>query len=508
MIYTAIILIAYLLIILFIGLYPAKFSKKTTEDYYVASREFKTLILFAAVFGTNISAVALIGAPGTAYHTGWVVWAYYVSSWAWLSPLLFYTIGSRVWVLGKKFGYITQSEIIGNRWKSKGLSYLVAIIALFYTIPYLMIGSMGGGRVLTAFTGGVISYELGALLIMAVVALYVVLGGMRSTAWTNLVQTFVFLLGGLAIFILVARVLGGPAEITTEISKSFAELLTREKMPWQVFFGFGFVVSLAVPMFPQLFIRLLAGRDQKSLKKMSLIYPFAGFFIWFIVVYIGVWGNIAFPGLVGPQAEQIIPLFLKEYAPIWMSGILCAAILAAAMSTMDAQLLTVGTIFTKDIFKPILESKHTKQAQALSQQQEIFLTKVLVVIMAAIGYILALFRPMQILAVVDWAFGGFAALAIPMIGAIYWKRCTKQAAFISIILSQVFLIGLPLGLLPSSLAFGMLPSFIAVIVALISLVVVTFLTKPAEKDNTEKFFRLFRTKTITSSDTVQSHQTL
>lgn len=501
---TIIILIAYFIVILAIGAYSVKFSKGTREDYYVASREFRTIILFAAVFGTNISALALIGAPGTAYHVGWVTWAYYVSSWAWLSPLLFYFVGSRVWLIGVKFNYITQSDVIGGRWNSNALRYLVAAVTLVYTVPYLMMGSIGGGRVLEGFTGGAVPFWLGALIVTAVVTLYVLLGGMRGTAWTNVVQTFIFLFGIGAIFFIVLGALGGSAALTANIWSDYPHLLTRERMPWHVFFGFGFVVSLAVPMFPQIFIRLFTGKSQKTLRNMSLMYPFAGFFVWFMVVYIGMWGKVAFPDLQGAASERIIVMLLMEYAPVWMTGVLSAAILAAAMSTMDAQLLTAGTLFANDVFKPLMLTKQKDNEVVKSNtlsQKELVLAKVLLVVLALSGYLLSLIRPGHLITLADWAFGGFAALFFPLVGAIYWKRCTKQAAIISILLSQVFLIGLPLGIIPKQIVFGMLPSFVAVLVSGISLVIATYLTKPAEADNTDAYFELFRSKKMISKST-------
>ena len=423
------ILAAYLIIILFIGSYSYKRSLSTMEDYHMAGREFNTFLLFTAIFGTNISAVALVGAPGNAYHVGWITWPYFVTSWGWLTPILFYTVGNRAWALGKRLGHMTMSDVIGDRWKSKGLSYLIAAISLFYTIPYVMVGAMGGGQTLDGVTGGAVPYWLGALIFTLMVCFYVALGGMRGTAWTNAFQTIVFLIGGVMIFFVVANALGGPAKITSVIMEKYPELLTREKMPWKVFFSYGFIVSMAVPMFPQVFIRLLTGKSQGSLKKMSLIYPVAAIIIWFIVAYVGMWGHTAFPNLAGPDSQQIIPLFLREYSSVWMMGILSAAIFAAAMSSMDAQLLTVGTIFVKDILY------RAKSDSQVIEGREVIVSRILIIVLAAIAYILSLLKPMGIIQIVNWAFAGFAVLMVPMLGALYWRRCTKQAAFVSIILS-------------------------------------------------------------------------
>ena len=77
-----VITVAYLAVILIIGAYGARRSRATMEDYHMGGREFGAVVLFASVFGANISAVTFIGIPGMAYHVGWVAWPYFVTAWA------------------------------------------------------------------------------------------------------------------------------------------------------------------------------------------------------------------------------------------------------------------------------------------------------------------------------------------------------------------------------------------------------------------------------------------
>ncbi len=483
---TVIFIIAlYVFAILFIGMASVKYAKGTLEDYYTGSREFKALVLFCGIFAANISAVTLVGIPGQAYHNGWIMWPYFVTTWAWLSPILFYTIGNRAWLLGRKYGHVTMSDVIIGRWDSKTLGYLVAIVGLIYTVPYLMTGAMGAGQVLEGLTQGTIPYWLGALIISIVIGIYVIMGGMRGSIWANTVQALVFMVGALVIFLYVMSVVGGPAQVTQNIMQNNPELLSRGNLPWQTFFSFGIIVAFGVPMFPQLFTRLLTGKSIGDLKKMSLMYPISGLFIFAVCVYIGMWGHTLIPGLEGKQAEQIIPLFLAGYAPVFMTGILGAAILAAAMSTMDSQLLAAGTIFTKDI---LLKSS---SAGNIDDKQKLLISKSVLFAMVVISYILALAKPTGIINLVNWAFGGFACLIIPMMAALYWRRCTKEAAIAALLVSQIVQVALPLGIIPASFAFGMLPGVPALVLGLIVLVVVTYLTPAPNQKTTEEFFSTF-----------------
>lgn len=128
-----------------------------------------------------------------------------------------------------------------------------------------MTGLQGGAVTLEVLTKGAIPYWMSALIVTVVVVYYLLVGGMRGAAWVNTFQTAVFLFGGIAIFLIVAYVLGGPAESTRSVMEKYPELLTREKMPWQVFFSYGIIVSFAVAIFPQVFMRLLTERKPYGL---------------------------------------------------------------------------------------------------------------------------------------------------------------------------------------------------------------------------------------------------
>ncbi len=458
----------------------------SASDYLMASREFKFFILFSAVFGANISAVTLIGVPGTSYHVGWITWAYFGTAWAWLSPLLFYTIGNRSWLLGKKYDIVTISELLGKRWESKGLQYFSSLFLLFYLIPYLMVGVIGGGRTIYGLTNGFIPYWVGALAVTIVVCFYVFLGGMRGAAWVNALQTSIFLIGGIAIFFVIAYSLGGFNFATQTIADKYPELLNRTNMSWQRFFSYGIIVSLAVPVFPNVFSRLLTGKKPSELKKTVLLYPIAGLLIFILMAYAGMWGRIPIPGLKGASSDGILPLLLAKYAPAWMAGVLGAAIFSALMSTLDSQLIAIGQIFLKDVIIPIRKSDTLRQ-------NDVIIGRVLVILFALIAFIGALIQPKSIINIIEWSFGGFACMFLPVVAALYWKRCGKFAIFGSIIVSQFLSIALPLGIVPKSILFGMLPAFWAMVGGFITLFVLAYITPKQETELSKNFFSVFVT---------------
>lgn len=478
------VLAAYMAVIVFIGFYSSRFSKGTMEDYHMGSRSFKSYVLFSAVFGANISAVTLTGVPGAAYHLGWVMWPYFATSWAWCTPLLFYTVGSRSWLLGQKYGYMTVSEVVGNRWKSQPLAIILSLVLIIYTVPYLMTGLLGAGRTLEALTDGYITLNWSMVLVATAVLTYLLLGGMRGAAWVNTFQTTIFMVGSIAIFAVIANALGGPSEATTRVMDQSPELITRSKMTMRQFFSYGIIVAFSPIVFPQLFMRLLTGRDPKTLKRIMCFYPIPALVMMFLMATLGMWGRTAIPGLEGAQSDAILPMLLTGYTPIWMMGILGAAAFAAMMSTMDSQLLSVTTMITRDFFS-------RSRLAGASETTMVRISRILVFVLAILALILAVFSPAKIITIIEFALGGFACLLAPVVAALYWKRCTHQAAIWSVITSQICIIGLETGLLPESLKFGFLSGLPAIIMSIVVLVVVTYLTPPPQDEGTRDYFELF-----------------
>jgi len=473
------IVFGYLGLIVAIGWWSSRRTRATMEDYHMAGREFGSLVLFASVFGANISAVTFIGIPGMAYHRGWVAWPYFVTAWGWLTPLLFHVVGHRAWQLGRRLNYMTIGEIIGGRWGSPYLTMIISAIIITYTIPYLMTGLIGAGVTLEVVTDGFVPSWVGALIVALVVVIYLTKGGMRASAWVNTFQTLVFLAGAVLMFVAVAMALGGPASATRRVMELHPELMSRGGMSMKQFFSYGLIVGLAVPLFPQVFTRLLTGKDPASLRKIITLYPPAALAVFFMMAYLGMWGRVAIPGLEGAQSDEILPRLLTAYTPFWMMGILAASVFAAMMSTLDAQLLAMSTILTRE-FLPRLPFIPN------SERVQVRVSRGLVVVLTAVAYAFTLINPPGIISIVEFAFAGFAALMPAVLGTLYWRRCTKQAVAASAVLPQLVLVGLTFGWIDRSWTFGFLPGFIAIGVAVAVILIVTWMTP--ETENTDGYF--------------------
>jgi len=232
-----------------------------------------------------------------------------------------------------------------------------------------------------------------------------------------------------------------------------------------------------------MYIRILAAKNSRSLKRVSLYYPLALAGIFGISTLLGVWGSVAVPGLVGKDADYIVPMLIQQYlSPVWtIMGLV--VILAIVKSSIDSQLLSVSHLVTDDLL-PWFRRVNTGQA--------VMWGRMLLVVFAAIAYYIALVRPAAILNIAAFAFSGFSVMLPVMAGALYWPRATKHGAVAALIIPAIMLHFWYLGLLPASTTFGFMPVFPAFILAILVLVIGSYLTPAPSPEQKEKTFGLFK----------------
>ena len=222
----------YLALVLLVGFLGHRLFRGTGEDYFLASRTIGSFVLLMTLFGTNMTAFTMLGASGEAYRTGIDVFLLMGSSSALVIPFVFYFVGTRLWWLGKRHGFLTQAQFLRARyqWDAVGLAFFIVVVTLL--LPYVLIGVKGGGDVLTALTGGPgegLPPWVGSVLMCAVIFSYVTYGGMRSTAWVNTLQTIVFMsVGALAFFVILGKY-GGMGAAMVAVAGTNEELLVVGK---------------------------------------------------------------------------------------------------------------------------------------------------------------------------------------------------------------------------------------------------------------------------------------
>ena len=451
MIQAAFILL-YLAGALYLGIFAFRKSRGTSaEDFFLAGRSIGPFVFVLSLFGTHMTAFSILGASGYSFANGVVTFGLMASSSALVVPVTLFFLGTRLWSLGKRHGFMTHVQMFRDRWECGHTGTLIFVVQAALLVPYIIIGVIGGGTTLEVLSGGAVPYWAGGALVAAVVMSYVFFGGMRGTAWVNTFQTALFLVFGLVAAGVIAEGMGGFPAVMERLAGSAvtAPLLTHENVAPLYYISYMFIPLSAIA-FPHIGIFCFTARRARQFKYTMVFYPLCILAVWVPSVYLGVVANgaVDIPEIqqkldaraelanadadmtpetrqaLGAQArgDDVIVLLLNRYAAVWLAGLLGAGILAAVMAS-DSQILALSTMFTEDVFA------YYGGKERFGERVQVMTGRAFVVVLTALAYVLALRVPASIFGLAtQYAFTGYAALVPLLVGALYWRGSTKWGA--------------------------------------------------------------------------------
>lgn len=499
-----IIIIIYLSLLLGMAMFSGRLFRGTSKDYFVASHSIGPFMLLMSVFGTTMTAFALVGSTSKAFTKGIGTYGLMASSSGLIHAACFFVIGIKVWAIAKRHGYVTQIQFFRNRFESNGLGYLLFPILVLLVIPYLLIGVIGASKTMMGLTGpkgpnpgvfpelfertgGAIPPWLTGAVICLVVLGYVFAGGSRAAAWANTFQTIVFMVMGVLAFTLISKELGGLSAAIEQAKDSHLVRTVDGHVGVQpiTFLTYMFI-PLSVGMFPHLFQHWLTARSAKSFRLTVIAHPICIMIVWVPCVLIGIWATGQLPPDTNPGAVLAIMVSKLIGNPV-IVGLVTAGILAAIMSSLDSQFLCLGTIFTNDIVLHNTKKQYT-------DKQTVFIARAFIAGIVLLTYILSLLLFKQsVFDLAVWCFSGFAALTPLVIAALYWKGATKMGAFASIIAAMVVWLFFFYksgwgGEYTIDALGGAMPVGLAWVAGAVAMVVVSMFTPKPSDETIRKFF--------------------
>ena len=443
----------YLAAVLAIGLAAnrAAARRPDAEDFFLAGRSLGPAVFLLSLFGANMTAFSILGASGHAFANGIVTYGLMASSSALIIPLSLFVVGTRLWALGKRHGFMTPVQMFRDRWECGHIGTVIFAVQAVLLVPYIVIAVIGGGTTLRAVSGGLVPFWLGGAVVSMVVMGYVLFGGMRGTAWVNAFQTVLFLSFGATAVAVIAAGMGGFRQAVESMlaSPATAPLLTRERISPLYFFSYTFI-PLSSIAFPHIGIFCLTARRLEHFRRTVVLYPICMIAIWLPSVFLGVIANraqevpaiqakvearatLAAEGAALPPerrdalraaaaGDDVILALVQGYAPLWLTALLGAAVMAAVMAS-DSQILALSTMFTEDIVAFYLGAARARDA-LLVRTGRLFVAGV-----TAVAYAIALVVPQSIFDIAtQYAFAGYSALAPLLVAALFWKGSTRWGA--------------------------------------------------------------------------------
>ncbi len=472
----------YLIFMISIGVYFFLKNKEGGDKtYFLGGRKMGAWVSALSAGASDMSAWVLMGLPASVYALGtgqaWIAVGLaigYALSWIYMAPRL------RTFSIECNDS-ITIPQYLTNRFlsKSMALQIICAIIFIFAYTIYAASSIKACGTLFNTVIG--IDAKVAMYGAAIIIISYTFLGGFSAVCWTDFFQGML-MLGALLIAPLFATfMLEAPAS-----AAALPDNYWNPMASWQDIIS-GLAWGLGYFGMPHIIIRFMAVESQASLKKSAKIGITWTTLILIFAVIVGIVGrtHLGFDENINKNSLVFITMVRKIFPGI-ISGILLSAILAAAMSTADSQLLSAASAFASDVYKPVIRKGNAGDREMLWGGRII----VLIIALAAVS-IAANPDSGSIMSLVSNAWGVFGASFGPAILlSLFWKRLTFSGAVAGILAGAIVDIYWMLNL-ASTGVYELFPGFVA---GIIFAVVVSVISKEPEKEVLDLFDRALNSK--------------
>ena len=502
-------MVIYMAAVIAIGLVYAKRANKNSEAYFLGGRTLGPWVTAMSAEASDMSGWLLMGLPGVAYWCGLADAFWTALGLAFGTYLNWLLVAKRLRRYSERAGNaITLPEFFSNRFREKKKTILfiaAAFILVFFTV-YAASCFVTCGKLFSSLFGAdyVTMMILGAVFVL----LYTILGGFLAESASDFMQAIVMIValtvivtigtvkaGGFGAVVDNAQKIPGFLEFfgmaAPDVNKEGVQLLGAEGSPlFKDKLDYGLLTICSMMAWglgyfgmPQVLLRFMAIRKEKELKRSRQIAM-----VWVVIslavaVFIGIVGRQVFPTahLTKSAAESIFITMATSSLPPIIAGFVMAGILAATISSSDSYLLIAASAFSKNIFQGICK----KDA---SDKQVMLISRITLLVLAAIGVVLALDEKSVIFNIVSFAWAGFGATFGPlMLFSLFWKRTNKAGAIAGMVsgAGMVFLWKLVISQLGGVFEiYELLPAFLT---SSLCIVVVSLLTKAPSEEICQDF---------------------
>ncbi|MGP3668079.1 MAG: sodium:solute symporter family protein [Candidatus Bathyarchaeota archaeon] len=468
-------IIVYFGFLLAVAYYGRLKTGKGLEEFYLAGRKITGFIAALTYAATTYSVFMMVGLVGLTYAYGVGALGFELT-YLFATVLLLTVFAPKFWVAGKIWGYMTPTQLLAERYESKLVGIVAAILCLIFLIPYMAIQGMGSAYLIEALSGGTVSYEVSLTFTILVIAVCALLGGFRGVAWTDTVQGLLMLSTSVYLFLyLLYTYLGGWGNFVSMLENQYPDMLTVPGP--KNFFTIQNFVTLTTPWFffaltnPQVSQRLFVSKSTSSLRSMIVGFFIFGFIYTVISILFGFMGVVLKVSASPP--DKAMPLMLELFVPPILALIAMLGIVSAGVSTANSIMLSLASMVGRDIYGVL--------AKKPSEKVEMLVGYATILVEALIIWIFAIQRVGLISLLAVMASAGLLVQLPVIVGAFYWKGGSGIGACVSMI-SGGILTGVLYTLGISPLTLG--PPVWGLIVTTLLFILVSLITKkPANAEN-------------------------
>ena len=389
---------------------------KDTEDWMVASKSLGKLPMAGTYFATIISATSIMSYMGYYYLNGWSGW------WNAAGTLLTSFLACMFFARRMRQSECnTLPELIEKRYSGK---YSIVMSLLIVVSCTALLGAQVTGATIILQTFSNWSTLTCCVILLAVFVVFTCIGGMKAVAWTDTICSFVIIIGIWLIAIQFLLKVGGftamnegIAALNPEFVKGFSvKIPPITALSWVVTWG---ICNLGAPQFVA---RFMSAESPEVASKSQGITGIGLLLFYVPLAITGLCGMLIHPG-IEKQDMVFTTLVFSEVNPI-IGAIMLASVVAAIISTADSLLLLIATTFAHDFYSKVKSN--------VSDKEELFVSRVSTIVfgIGAVALTFVMSDTIQIIQAKAVTLMG-AAMAVPIMVGVAWKRANKISAMIA-----------------------------------------------------------------------------
>jgi SSS family solute:Na+ symporter len=334
-----------------LGLVARSGKEMTLEQWTVGGRGFGGLIVFLLTAGEIYTTFTFLGGSGYAYGKG--APAYYILAYGSLAYILSYWLLPPIWRYAKQERLVSQSHFFARKYDSPALGVLVAAVGVVALVPYLVLQFKGLGIIVSVASYGSISSTVAIWIGAAIVTIYVMVSGVRGSAWNATVKDFLIL--AIVIFLgiyLPFHYYGGYSDMFHAIDAAKPGFLnfkpSGESVLW--FQSTVLLTALGFYMWPHAFGAVFTAKEERAFRRNAIILPLYQLILLF-VFFCGFAAILKVPGLTGPDIDlSLFRLSIETFDP-WFVGVIGAAGVLTALVPGSMILIAAATLIANDILR-------------------------------------------------------------------------------------------------------------------------------------------------------------
>ncbi|GGO52169.1 MULTISPECIES: sodium:solute symporter family protein [Streptomyces] len=411
--------------------------KGALAEWSVGGRSLGTVLIWVLMAGEGYTSFSYLGAAGWGYNYGAPV--LYVVAYMSCGYAVGYVVGPMLWAYARRHGLVGITDMVAHRYDRPWLGAAVAVMVTVFLLPYIQLQITGMGVVVSTISYGAISLNWAYFIGFAVTTGFVVVSGLRGSAWVSVLKD-VLVIGTLAFLVVYVPLhyFDGYGDFLDRVVQEKGEWLTLpgagESPYGQAWFATTtFLNALTVCIFPTTVAGYLGARSADGLRRNAVLLP-AYNILLFVPMLLGMAALFVVPGLTGAGSNLALFKLVVDSLPAWLVGVVGVAAALSSIVPMAVFMLVIGTMWGSSVVSLLPRWQAPVRQKRASQA--------VVVVAGAVALVMTYTAPNTLVRLSLISYEGMAQLVPMLLLGLVWRKLSLAGAVSGLVVGVAVVCGL------------------------------------------------------------------